>query len=192
MNGTDWMTYMYDLHGYVKEQDRKIQELTQKLEQLETNLNEQNTNRVEKIEYKFDQLKIENLNGTLHIGMSPQDLNNVEDFSMPDQSLPPTTPPLKQQLVSELSSFVQQECPALIRNLSEEYERKIDKPYQNILLQDVTKQLPSRVAFYEKKAADEKIESSDLALHDYIANNIKEEIHNSLIAYMQTFDKKEE
>ncbi|MGP4065881.1 spore germination protein GerPC [Oceanobacillus sp. M65] len=185
MNGTDWTTYLNNLSGYVQEQDKKIQELTQKLEQLQSTLNEQKTNRIEKIEYKFDQLKIENLNGTLHIGMSPQDM---EDFSMPDQSLPQVTQPFKQQLVSELSNFVEQEGPALIRNLSEEYDRKIDKPYQGILLQDIIKQLPSRIAFYEKKAADEKIGANDSALREYISSHIKEEIHHSLTVYMQSSD----
>ncbi|MFD2630336.1 spore germination protein GerPC [Oceanobacillus kapialis] len=188
MNGADWSSYIYELHAHVKEQDKKIQELTQKLERLETNLNEQQANHVEKIEYKFDQLKIENLNGTLHIGMSPQDLNNLEDLNISDQTLPPTSPPLKQQLVSELSNYVREEGPALIHELSKEYERNIDKHYKEVLLHDITNQLPSRIGFYEKKALDENNMIDDSELHPYISNQIKKEIRVSLNAYMKKLD----
>ena len=38
---------------------------------------------VERLEYKFDQLKIEKLDGTLNIGINPADLNNIEDMEIP-------------------------------------------------------------------------------------------------------------
>ena len=35
------------------------------------------------MEYKFDQLKVETLEGTLNIGLNPSDLQGIEDFSVP-------------------------------------------------------------------------------------------------------------
>ena len=36
------------------------------------------------MEYKFDQLKVETLEGTLNIGLNPSDLQGIEDFSVPN------------------------------------------------------------------------------------------------------------
>ena len=36
------------------------------------------------MEYKFDQLKVETLEGTLNIGLNPSDLQAIEDFSVPN------------------------------------------------------------------------------------------------------------
>ena len=38
------------------------------------------------LEYKFDQLKVETLEGTLNIGLNPTDLQGIEDFSVPNKN----------------------------------------------------------------------------------------------------------
>ena len=40
------------------------------------------------LEYKFDQLKVETLEGTLNIGLNPSDLQGIEDFSIPSKNGP--------------------------------------------------------------------------------------------------------
>lgn len=45
--------------------------------------------RVDRIEYAFDQLKIETLDGTLNIGINPSDLSSIEDAAIPKRRASP-------------------------------------------------------------------------------------------------------
>lgn len=40
------------------------------------------TTNIERIDYQFDQLKIERLEGTLNIGLNPSDPNSVQNFEV--------------------------------------------------------------------------------------------------------------
>ncbi len=66
---------------------QKIHSLEQKIIELQN----RPPVHVEKMEYKFDQLKVETLEGTLNIGLNPADLQNIEDFSVPSKKGPPYT-----------------------------------------------------------------------------------------------------
>ena len=118
MNGNEWSTYLYELQYYMMQQDEKIKLLEKRLDTLEKQVAENKAPNIEKIEYKFDQLKIEHLAGTLHIGLSPSDLENIEDLAI-QQTTPPNYPvPLKQQLTNELQQYLRETGPSLISNLA--------------------------------------------------------------------------
>ncbi|WP_106498058.1 spore germination protein GerPC [Lentibacillus sp. Marseille-P4043] len=189
MNGNEWTTYFYDLHQHIQEQGKKIKELESKLDQVETISKEKNKNTIEKIEYNFDQLKIERLEGTLHIGLSPSDLANIDDLGINQTNPANFQPPMKQSLLSDLSQHINQEGPALIQDLANQYRKPVDEGFQSIMLQDIEKQLPQRIAFYEQEAKDQNINSED-QLTAYITEQIKNEIYQSLVNYMQNNEQK--
>ncbi|MFD1039006.1 spore germination protein GerPC [Virgibacillus byunsanensis] len=191
MNSNEWNNFLYNLHHINQQQEEKIKTLEEKIDQLERKVQEKSNNTVEKVEYHFDQLKIENLNGTLHIGLSPNDLNNIEEFDVAQTNKnQPTPPPLKQTLMSELNGYVQETCPSLIQQLSDQYNRPIDEEYQTMMIQDIAKQLPQRIAYYEEEAKKTIRTESDEQLKEYITNHIKKEINHSLTNYMQAKDSK--
>lgn len=69
--------YLVKLRRYLSWQTKKIQTLEQRLLLLENQLKEleqQPRTTIERIEYKFDQLKVETLEGTLNIGITPNGL----------------------------------------------------------------------------------------------------------------------
>jgi len=77
--------YFQQLNAYIQWQYRKLQELERQIGELRVELEtlkRQRTTTVERIEYKFDQLKIERLEGTLHIGISPDVGKSIEDFTI--------------------------------------------------------------------------------------------------------------
>lgn len=192
MNGSGWNNYMHDLHQYIEEQAKIIKKLEARMETLEKAVPEKsNHTTIEKIEYKFDQLKIEHLDGTLHIGMSPSDLANMDDFNgQQPQQQPNYQMPFKQKLTSELNGYLKETGPSLIRNLSAQHHYSIDEAYQSILLQDIAKQLPERVAYYEQEAVKSNQSGSMEQLRLYITDRIKNEINQSLMQYMQTNGQK--
>jgi spore germination protein PC len=190
MNYPNWTKYMYDIHEYIRQQETVIETLMKRVNQLEENLQNAKSNKIEKIEYHFDQLKIERLDGTLHIGLSPQDLANLEDTNFINQAnlnqanSPNYSPPFKQTIQAELSAYLQQTGPSIIHQLAVEHNVRLDDGYPSILIQDIEKQLPGRIAFYENEAYQKKIHTQE-ELHAFITDKIKAEIHQSLKNYMQ-------
>ncbi|CDQ40677.1 MULTISPECIES: spore germination protein GerPC [Virgibacillus] len=194
MNSTNWSNYLNDIHEYMKQQETIIQTLMSRVNQLEESLQHTNSNKIEKVEYHFDQLKIEHLDGTLHIGLSPQDLVNLEENGFPNQpGTPPNyQPPLKQTLQSELSSYLNDSGPTIIRQLASDHNVTLDDGYPSILIKDIEKQLPGRIAYHENEATKHRKIQSREELHAYITNKIKSEINQSLASYMQSSNQKGE
>ncbi|RFA37126.1 hypothetical protein CAI16_03390 [Virgibacillus dokdonensis] len=186
MNHSNWSTYMYDIHEYMRQQEALIQQLTARVNELEEKLQNTKSNHIEKVEYHFDQLKIEQLDGTLHIGLSPQDLANL-DGSFIDQPKPPNyQAPLKQTIQAELNDYLHQNGTNIINQMAAEYNVNMDDGYPPILIQDMIKQLPGRIAFYENEAYNEKNLQTRDDIHQFISDNVKHEIKQSLRKYMDT------
>lgn len=193
MNDSGWNNYLHDLHQHIEAQAKIIAKLEARMETLEKSVPEKgNHTTIEKIEYKFDQLKIEHLDGTLHIGMSPSDLANLDDLNVQPPQQPNYQAPFKQTLTSDLNSYLQETGPSLIRNLSAQHHYSIDESYQSILLEDIAKQLPERVSYYEQEAVKNNQSGSKEQLRIYITDHIKSEINQSLLKYMQTNEREGE
>lgn len=186
MNSHEWNNYIYDLHHHITKQEKLIEALEKRMHKLEKDFQEKNTNTIEKIEYNFDQLKIEHLDGTLHIGLSPNDLANIEDFNVHQNQLQKKEPPLKQKLITELSSYIHEKGPALIGDFSATYNHPIDEEFQLMMIQDIEKQLPGRISLYEQEALKDSAITNDQQAKRYISDQIKNEIHQSLLNYIQT------
>src|SRR5690625_980139 len=68
------LQYVNELYQSINEQDLRIKQMEQSIEKLLTQIEElknKESTHIEKIEYKFDQLKVETVEGTLHIGVLP-------------------------------------------------------------------------------------------------------------------------
>ncbi|TFJ93564.1 spore germination protein GerPC [Lentibacillus salicampi] len=186
MNG--WNQYIYSLYQRIDEQDRFIRSLETRIQQLENNTYQHNKQTVEKVEYHFDQLKIENLDGTLHIGLSPDDLNNIEDFSTPDAG----HSTIKQQLLPDLNAYLRENGVELIRDLAIQNQVPMERIDSGLLLEDMAKQLPERIAHYEAEARQSRQEFNEKQLKSHIREQIKHEIHHSLNKFMEGNDQNSE
>jgi hypothetical protein len=86
---TSWTQYFARLQAYLQWQTDQIEALKRRVVLLETELatvKEQKGVRIDRIEYSFDQLKVERLDGTLNIGVTPGGLKSIEDFAINGQS----------------------------------------------------------------------------------------------------------
>ncbi len=86
----DYSQFLQWVQMTLQAQENRIAALEhtiQKLQEEMKQLKEKPSIQVDKIEYKFDQLKVETLEGTLNIGLNPSDLANIEDFAVQNQSL---------------------------------------------------------------------------------------------------------
>ena len=82
----DFQMYIRQLYDQMYLQHQELSELRSLVTQLSAEvkqLKEKPSVTVERLEYKFDQLKVETLEGTLNIGLNPTDLNAIEDLAVP-------------------------------------------------------------------------------------------------------------
>lgn len=190
-----WSNYISELHQYVQNQDKKIKDLEQRILNLENNepANAKQTT-IEKLEYHFDQLKIERLDGTLHIGLTPEDLSNVENLSLNQPSEPASNQyqvPFKQQMVTQLDSYLTGEGPALLEQIANESGIPLDHQYRSRILEDIRKQLPERIAFYEQNGHKQGMPENQ-EMSDFINIQVKNEIKDSLRNFFQNEQPKGE
>lgn len=192
MNMYDWNTFIYEIQQATSKQSEHIRLLEERIAVLEKLIQENSKLTIDKIEYHFDQLKIERLDGTLHIGLSPNELANIDDLGIPMSNVqqhPPST--LNQNLIPTLNNFVNQQGPEMIRSLSQKYNKPIDKKLEGDIIHDILGQIPNRIAFYEKEAREKHQLNNLPDLESFIADHIKKEIYHSLQRFMETTDNQE-
>ncbi|WP_068676613.1 spore germination protein GerPC [Oceanobacillus sp. Castelsardo] len=188
MYGQDWNQYFYELQQHIQNLESRMKTLEDQVRQLKSNQNQDPMDRVniEKVEYKFDQLKIETLSGSLHIGLSPENLEQIEDFALGQtNSTAQGLPSFNQKLCTDLNNWLQQSGPSMIDSLANTHERTIDSSHQSLLLQDIQKQLPNRISYYKEQAEKNNATSNDQEFENFIKTKVKEEIQHSLATYMK-------
>jgi spore germination protein PC len=151
----DMNAYIHQLYQYIQRQDKRISRFERMIEELKSEvqtLKEKPPINVERLEYKFDQLKIERLDGTLNIGLNPSDLSNIEDMDLPTTNGNPkpivTDPSFKQELMGKLNHYVGNDVHSIIDDTEEQLGTKLDQHYHDFIVDDLHKQIPQRVDHY--------------------------------------------
>uniref|UniRef100_A0A4Y8Q2M9 Spore germination protein GerPC n=1 Tax=Paenibacillus athensensis TaxID=1967502 RepID=A0A4Y8Q2M9_9BACL len=89
---TTWEMWFQQLYAFLGAQQRRIEQLEKQVGQLQGELaavQKQKTIQIDRIEYKFDQLKVEKLEGTLSIGINPGALEDIADATVNGAPLAP-------------------------------------------------------------------------------------------------------
>ncbi len=141
------------LYQYISSLNKKVVALEKKINLLHQELNELKNKpsvNVERIEYKFDQLKVETLEGTLNIGLNPSDLNGIEDLAIPQsgKTLPKSFIPYREEIIQSLRHYIDHEVPTVIGDHEIQLQRTLDSSYYKAIQEDIKRQLPERVEFY--------------------------------------------
>ncbi|KQL55015.1 hypothetical protein AN964_16895 [Heyndrickxia shackletonii] len=152
----DIHAYIQQLYQYIHHQEKKISRFEKMLKELKKEveaLKEKPPINVERLEYKFDQLKIEKLDGTLNIGLNPADLTEtIEDMDIPQNN--PHNPPIvsdpdfRQELISKLNHYAGNDIHMVINDTEQQLGMTLDQQYQDFIIDDLQKQIPQRVDHY--------------------------------------------
>ncbi|OAS17361.1 spore germination protein GerPC [Paenibacillus oryzisoli] len=89
-NAITWQQWAQQINACLEMQKQRIDTLEQTVTKLQADLKalkDEKRIHIDKIEYNFDQLKVEKLDGTLTIGISPSAMDQIEDFSVNGNSL---------------------------------------------------------------------------------------------------------
>src|SRR4051794_21768221 len=142
------------MQSYIYRQDQRMRGLQKKIQSLEQTVSELQKRppvHVDRLEYKFDQLKVETLEGTLNIGLNPSDLQGIEDFSVPTKNgsiAPKERMALFTEIETSLDQYLETNLQSIMKDAGQQLNFQVDDSYREFILQDIKKQLANRIEYY--------------------------------------------
>ncbi|WP_456275918.1 spore germination protein GerPC [Bacillus sp. AK128] len=198
-NQYDLTPYLQQLHQYIQQQQREINNLQKSILTLQTEMKELKTKpatNIEKIEYKFDQLKVETLEGTLNIGLNPYNTDQVEEFAVNQGGLNvPPNQALLPQIQQRVRQSIDEHLSANGYQMIQDIENKLGVPhnesYYDFMIQDVKRQLEGRINYYLEQVPVEQRsneERSELVV-EQVTLKLKSDIDQAFSAFIQHLPK---
>ncbi|MBU8877413.1 spore germination protein GerPC [Bacillus sp. FJAT-29790] len=183
--------YLQKLHAFIEAQEKRIGNLEKKVMELEKEtkaLKGRPPVRVDKIEYKFDQLKVESLDGTLNIGLNPAELQEIEDFAVNNQGINTPNHPKVQfqrtmEIEDEIYKYLENDLPLVIKEIEGKMNTSVDESYITFIKEDIKKQLPNRIDLHLKQfqaSARNKGDGKTASMKEQILEQLKKEIQNGV------------
>ncbi|MGG1396375.1 spore germination protein GerPC [Bacillus salipaludis] len=188
----DLYQYLQWLLSCIQTQEKRIAALEQALQKMQNDLKqigEKPTIHVDTIEYKFDQLKVETLEGTLSIGLNPNDLSGIEDFAIQGQSLnTPISPKAQMQRSMKIEEaiyrYLETDLPLIIEDTEKQLRLQPNESYLSFIKQDIIKQLPNRIEYHLKSIpVNEQSDENKALMENRIIELLKQEIQNGVYTF---------
>ncbi|MBO9604340.1 MAG: hypothetical protein J7639_00240 [Paenibacillaceae bacterium] len=182
-----WIRFVEQLNVHLCWQNNKLLELEQLLRGIERDvqaLKDQPKTRIDKIEYSFDQLKVEKLEGTLTIGMAPG-TGNIEDLAVNGESRANSgetaaADPAVAEANRQIGQYIDTELPQHIDRLTGQLKRTFGAEYRKLVMDDIRKQVDDRIDHYYKQFGIEKKEGRSPDTVAGIVAKVKRDIETAL------------
>ncbi|MGE7865773.1 spore germination protein GerPC [Bacillus paramycoides] len=192
----DIYTYLHQLQQALQMQQETILNLENQVRLLQEELNElknRPSSSIGKVEYKFDQLKVENLNGTLNIGLNPfaKKGQQIEDFEVDTETLkvnPETepNPDFYQGILQEMHRYLDEEAYNRILHFEHEERTPLDEMYRQMMIDDIKKQMEHRLPYYLSQVQSyEGISTDPEYLREVIIQAMKQDIDKAFLSFIQ-------
>ncbi|PQZ59920.1 MULTISPECIES: spore germination protein GerPC [Bacillus] len=192
----DIYTYLHQLQQALQIQQQTILNLEEQVRLLQEELNElksRPSSSIGKVEYKFDQLKVENLNGTLNIGLNPFSSKGqqIEDFQVDTETLKvnpetETNPDFYQGILQEMHRYLDEEAYSRILHFEQEERTPLDEMYRQMMVDDIKKQMEHRLPYYLSQVQSyEGISTDPDYLRDVIIQAMKQDIDKAFLSFIQ-------
>ncbi|MBJ7995579.1 spore germination protein GerPC [Bacillus mycoides] len=192
----DIYTYLHQLQQALQIQQQTILNLEEQIRLLQEELNElksRPSSSIGKVEYKFDQLKVENLNGTLNIGLNPFSTKGqqIEDFQVDTETLKvnpetETNPDFYQGILQEMHRYLDEEAYSRILHFEQEERTPLDEMYRQMMVDDIKKQMEHRLPYYLSQVQSyEGISTDPDYLRDVIIQAMKQDIDKAFLSFIQ-------
>jgi spore germination protein PC len=151
-NWSDWTSRL-------KQSEQKVQQMTEQLAGLQKQLEDIKNKPPLHIEYHFDQLKVNRLDGTLNVGLSPQGIQGIESFEAPDPASwkvtsdqsEETEPPIR-DLQNEMKAYINDNSTNVLIAMERQYGVPLEEDHRQRVLDDVKNQINERVHYYARIA----------------------------------------
>jgi spore germination protein PC len=197
---TEIYQYMKELHTFIEYQAQKLRRLENSVYELQkevANLKERPPVQVGNIEYKFDQLKVETLEGTLNIGLNPSELDGITDFTVDNKNIQTPNPSPKtlfkrsMDIENEIRDYLEGNLPEIYQTTKDKLKINVDDSYYQFIREDILKQLPNRIHAHLSSLKDEKRENDENS-NQSIIENMKKEIQQGVYLFLEQVYKQTE
>ena len=192
----DWFTYLQQLYSTIQSQQQQLQQLQEAVQRITAELEDFKRNppqSIGKIEYKFDQLKVENLNGTLNIGLNPFNSSGqaIEDFDVDTETLKvnpeiQVNPDFYQDILQQVARYLNEDAYSRIIEMETEQRTALDDTYRQMMIDDIQKQMEHRLPYYLSQVEQyPEITSNPQYMKEIIVQNMKKDIDQAFLAFIQ-------
>jgi spore germination protein PC len=185
----DWNQWIQRLY----QSEFKLYQMTDQLANLQKQLDDIKNKPPLHIEYHFDQLKVNRLEGTLNVGLSPQGIPGIESFETPDPSCWKVTTdkpedddvPIR-NLQNDMAAYMIDNAANVLTSMEQQFGIQLDEDHRKRIIEDVKNQLNERVHYYAKtnpypsKGTDEERQK----WNGSIKEKTQRDIHGAFSAYL--------
>ncbi|MBJ6364272.1 spore germination protein GerPC [Paenibacillus sp. GCM10012307] len=184
-----WYNWAQDTQKQLQQLQQQVTQLQQQYQSLQNQIKQtadKPTYNIERLEYHFDQLKVQRLDGTLNIGMAPPGggslQQSIDQLSVPGaqglgvspegeeegnassnpEALPsnPFAPsPLYQEVYRQVSDYLDHTAPNVINQAAAASGVTLDPYHRSLIIEDMRKQLAPRIQFYMNSATKQEAAS---------------------------------
>ncbi|MCA4756007.1 hypothetical protein H8Z60_26195 [Mycolicibacterium fortuitum] len=195
---SEWSHYLHQLHNFINWQTDKINNLETKITDLNkelTDLRNQKPISVDKIEYRFDLLKVEHLNGTLVVGVTPEVARSIDEIATNDcrwvhDSTNKNTD-LYRSTAEVIEQYLDSKVPDAIDSVAKLHQVQVEDEYQQLMIRDLKKQMHDRIEHYINHMSDSAAKDESVAS---ILDKVKGDIQTAIEQHIATinFETKED
>lgn len=218
-NATPSQQQLQQLYNYIGWQAQRIDKLEQTVAKLSDELiaiKDQKRVHIDKIEYKFDQLKVERLEGTLTIGISPGTLDAIEDFTVNGTEMGDISQKsgmngndettrakstkaaetaeghdeLFEQVTAHIQSYLDTQALEEMQSIEQKYGSSLDEGRRLLILNDIRNQIPARVQYYVEQVSVPKQGDYSEKVLLHIADKTKADIRTAMDMYMSKIQER--
>jgi spore germination protein PC len=197
-NNISWEHFINSLNSHLSNQAQKISELEKSIEQLKAQITEMSNSRqvnIDKIEYKFDQLKVEKLEGTLNIGLNPFSGDAIEDFSVKNDKLGVGLVPFNhddftRNLYMSAEEFLFNEGKPLIDQIANAKQMNVTEDISTFIIEDIKRQMPARLHFHQQTIIQQtgnQIPPNEL--HSRVLIAFKDDLQQAIEVFLDNLPK---
>ncbi|MGM9987776.1 MAG: spore germination protein GerPC [Bacillaceae bacterium] len=195
-----------DIYAFIQQTQLKMNQLENRVQTLEstvqsmqqelTELQSKSSIHIDRIEYKFDQLKVETLEGTLNIGLNPFNGEQIEDFALGQNGVnvnkvdsPPSAPVpnLYENIANQMHNYVDTYGFKRLKDIETETRTSLDDEQRAMMVDDIRSQIEPRLPYYLSMINQFPAASiGDLNnVRDTIVQRMKHDIDMAFISYIQ-------
>jgi spore germination protein PC len=189
-----WLQAQNDQINQMKRIIQHLQDNIATLEKEVKSLKDRPNTNIERIEYKFDQLKVETLEGTLNIGLTPSGKNTIDEFSVDNKELAaPNTEQdntgLFKSLKYQVNDYLNNESK-IFEMMEQKYNFPLEDQYRNFITNDIRQQIDDRIKLYINRNSSSLRDPHKIGyIEQEIFKKIKEEINTSIETFIQNLPK---
>ncbi|WP_027085095.1 spore germination protein GerPC [Cohnella panacarvi] len=190
----DWPTLLQRFYA----SEQMLQRITAQLQSLQKQLDDVRSKPPLHVEYHFDQLKVNRLEGTLNVGISPQGMPDIESLETPGsanwsvQQAPANDDgqdaddPLS-RMQNDMYRYMDSEGTQALIAIESRYGVSLDDAHRARIVQDVRGQLRERVRYYVtmKPYPDKGTDEEKRRWDDEIKTKTTRDINGAFAAYLQ-------